>query len=294
MSKRGQIQRHLGVLNEISGIMGAMRNISLMETHKLARFLTHQHRVLAGIEAAAADFFSHHPELGYRTEPAASGVIVAIGSQRGFCGDFNEALADAIHEHWRKAAAQPPAVLVVGRRLATKLGKEPRVTATFDGPSVAEEVQPVLQRLMKVLGELQAQQRWAGLLAVTVFAHHEGEEKVGVRSILPVPHPGRTAPRFPYPPLLNVTPSAFFSELARHYLWAQMHDVFYSSLMAENHRRLQHMEGAMQRMEEKANELQRKYNVLRQEEITEEIEVIMLSNDALQTPRRAAEVRGEA
>ena len=80
----------------------------------------------------------------------------------------------------------------------------------------------------------------------------------------------------------------FFSELARHYLWAQMHDVFYSSLMAENRRRLRHMEGAIRRMEGKAGEMQRKYNMLRQEESVEEIEVIMLSNDALQTRRHAA------
>ena len=51
--------------------------------------------------------------------------------------------------------------------------------------------------------------------------------------------------------------------------------------MAENRRRLQHMEGAMQRMDENASELRRKVNLLRQEEITEEIEVIMLSHEAL-------------
>lgn len=46
----------------------------------------------------------------------------------------------------------------------------------------------------------------------------------------------------------------------------------------------------MQRMEENASQLQRKYNVLRQEEITEEIEVIMLSNEALQ---RSLNIRKE-
>ncbi|MBL8529167.1 MAG: F0F1 ATP synthase subunit gamma [Burkholderiales bacterium] len=285
MSKRAQIQRHLAVLNEISGIMGAMKNISLMETHKLARFLAHQHRVLAGIEAAAADFLSHHLEIGYRTESPTSGVVVAVGSQRGFCGDFNESLAHAVREHWRQADRKPTGVLVVGRRLAAKLSGEFHVTASFDGASVAEEVQPVLQRLMNALRELQARGGQTSLLTVLVFAHQEGEDQVCARSILPVTIPERACPPFPYPPLLNLAPLTFFAELARHYLWAQMHDVFYSSLMAENRRRLQHMEGAMQRMEENASELQRKYNVLRQEEITEEIEVIMLSSDALR--RRA-------
>lgn len=285
MSKRAQIRRRLGLLNEISGIMGAMKNISLMETHKLARVLTHQHRVLAGIEAAAADFLSHYPEIGYRTEFEAPSVVVAIGSQRGFCGDFNEALAHAVREHWQQASGELGGVLVVGRRLATKLGADPLVIAALDGPSVAEEVEAVLHRLMDRLGELQARQSRTGLLAVTVIAHHEGEAAPGRRSLLPVPHPGRPSPRFPYPPLLNLAAPTFFSQLARHYLWAQMHDVFYSSLMAENRRRLQHMEGAMQRMEERAGDLKRKYNLLRQEEITEEIEVIMLSSDALR--RRA-------
>lgn len=286
MSKRGQIRKHLETLNDIGGIMGAMKNISLMETHKLGRFLAFQHRVLAGIEASAADFLAHHPEIGYRPAAAAPGIIVAIGSQRGFCGDFNESLAQTLRHHWRQTADNPSDLLIVGRRLAAKLGQELRITATFDGPSVAEEVRPVLQRLMDALGELQPRAGEHGLLTVSVFAHREGENQVSVRSILPVPNPGQATPCFADSPLLNLAAPKFFSELARHYLWAQMHDVFYGSLMAENRRRLQHMEGAMQRMEENAGELQRKYNLLRQEEITEEIEVIMLSNEALQRSRQ--------
>lgn len=285
MSKRGPIQKHLATLKDIGGIMGAMKNISLTETHKLARFLTHQHRVLAGIEAAAADFLAHHPEVGYRPQAAPPGVVVAIGSQRGFCGDFNETVAQAVRQHWRDTTGDPSDVLVVGRRLAAKLGREVRITANFDGPSVAEEVRPVLQRLMDALGGLRPRVGEQGLLTISVFAHREGESQLTVRPIQPEPPPGNRLPRFAYPPLLNLTPPKFFAELARHYLWAQMHDVFYGSLMAENRRRLQHMEGAMQRMEENASQLQRKYNALRQEEITEEIEVIMLSNEALQRSR---------
>ena len=286
MSKRAQIQKHLAVLNEISGIMGAMKNISLMETHKLARFLAHQHRVLAGIEAAATDFLCHHPQFAYRTESTASGVMVAIGSQRGFCGDFNESLVDAISQYEAEVTKQPHSLLVVGRRLASRLDKKTPVIASFDGPSVAEEVQPVLHRIMSALTELQSREGGTGLSSVKVIAHHEGDNQLSVRSILPAPNRRIDASRYAYPPLLNLAPSTFFIELAHHYLWAQMHDVFYSSLMAENRRRLQHMEGAIQRMDEKAGEMQRKHNMLRQEEITEEIEVIMLSNDALH--KRAA------
>ena len=285
MSKRGQIQRHLGTLKDIGGIMGAMKNISLMETHKLSRFLAHQHRVLAGIEAAAGDFLVHHPEIDIRPQAIDSSMVVAIGSQRGFCGDFNESLAEALHQHWHQTSNNRPHILVVGRRLAAKLHKDLPVSAVFDGPSVAEEVPTVMQRLTDTLVGLQSSTKGQGLLSISVFAQREGENQVSPRAILPVPDPAAILRRHPYPPLLNIAAKEFFAQLVRHYLWAQMHDVFYSSLMAENRRRLQHMEGAMQRMDENANELRRKVNLLRQEEITEEIEVIMLSNEALRRSR---------
>ena len=52
--------------------------------------------------------------------------------------------------------------------------------------------------------------------------------------------------------------------------------------MAENRRRMQHLEGAIRRLEERTSELALKRNALRQEEITEEIEVILLSARAVQ------------
>lgn len=54
------------------------------------------------------------------------------------------------------------------------------------------------------------------------------------------------------------------------------------------------MEGAIVRMAEKAGEMQRKYNMFRREEITEEIEVIMLSSDALNKPTHSVGRPAEA
>ena len=65
------------------------------------------------------------------------------------------------------------------------------------------------------------------------------------------------------------------------YLFARLHELLYSSLLAENQARMEHLESAVQRLERKSVELLRKRNVLRQEEITEEIEVIMLSAELL-------------
>ena len=278
MSRRGQIQLHLQKLNEIGAIMRAIKNVSLMETHKLARFLDHQHRVVGGIEAAACDFVRHHPDLGMQAETDSAATILAIGAERGFCGDFNESVASALRHC---LATGSPKVLVVGSRLAAKLEGDQRVSAVLEGPNVVEEVPTVLESVMTKLAGLHAGDLQSLPLSVTVLSHREAEEGVVAQPVSALPARAGTVTQEAYPPLLTLPAPALHRALVRHYLWAQMHYLFYSSLMAENRSRLQHMERAMQRMEEKAEEMGRRQNMLRQEEITEEIEIIMLNTGTL-------------
>ncbi|HBE93756.1 MAG TPA: hypothetical protein DDW55_15050, partial [Gammaproteobacteria bacterium] len=55
----------------------------------------------------------------------------------------------------------------------------------------------------------------------------------------------------------------------------------YTSLMAENHQRVAHLEGAVKHLDDESAELMRQSNILRQTEIIEEIEVILLSAASL-------------
>jgi len=57
--------------------------------------------------------------------------------------------------------------------------------------------------------------------------------------------------------------------------------LLYGSLLPENQRRMQHMDSAVRRLDRTSEELVLRRNVLRQEEITEEIEIIVLSVAAL-------------
>jgi F-type H+-transporting ATPase subunit gamma len=91
----------------------------------------------------------------------------------------------------------------------------------------------------------------------------------------------RPARRFSFPPRLNLRPVQRLPKLVDHYLTAVLHEVLYSSLLAENQRRLLHMDGAMRRIENDLAQLKTRYNALRQEEIIEEIEVILLSAEAV-------------
>ena len=61
MSSLAELSQRLTRIREISGIMTAMKSLSLVETRKLGRFIGHQRRMLDNIEAAAADFLHFFP-----------------------------------------------------------------------------------------------------------------------------------------------------------------------------------------------------------------------------------------
>ena len=278
MSRRHELEQHLHTLKEIRDIMNAMKNLSLMEMRKLTRFISTQRRVVASMESAAADFLGFYPHL-LAGHGNTQDVYLLLGSERGFCGDFNDALLPALQEHLHGTSPGQVILIVIGHRLSAKLDGDPRVAARLDGPGVVEEVQPVLMRLMDTLGTLQTRHDSASPLRLTVFHHRPDANKVDVSVFQPFKQ-WESKAHFSHPPLLNLEPQLFLAGLADHYLFAALHELFYGSLMAENTRRLQHMDNAVRRIEQESEELLLKRNILRQEEITEEIEVIMLSAEA--------------
>jgi F-type H+-transporting ATPase subunit gamma len=56
-----------------------------------------------------------------------------------------------------------------------------------------------------------------------------------------------------------------------------LHALLYASMMMENHDRVRHLDGAVRHIDDQSEDLARQCNALRQEEIIEEIEVILLS-----------------
>jgi F-type H+-transporting ATPase subunit gamma len=276
MGRRREVQQRLTSIQEIDGIMVAMKNLALLETHRLARFIDTQRRAVMNIEAAAADFLAFYPEAAAPGDGMQQMLLLVIGSERGLCGDFNETLLEPL----AVATQQADTLLVaVGSRLEAKLHDDAGIAAFVEGPSVGEEVEAALARLVKVLGDLQ-QQRPGQVWRINALYHDDENAEPRLRQLLPLARPsGRSA--YSHAPLLNLDPAQFLSQLTDQYLYAALHEVFYASLMSENRMRLEHMDSAIRRLEKDEAALRLRYNALRQEEIIEEIEIIMLSAEAL-------------
>lgn len=277
MTRRQDLERHRHSMGEIRDIMNSMKTLTYMETRKLARFLDAQHTVVESIEEVAADFLSFHadtlPEVGEMTP-----VYLLIGTERGFCGDFNQGLMHHLELTLDTQPAGKPILIGVGRKLHTLLENDTRVAALIDGASVVEEVTVVLNQMVDELSSLQERH---GMLTVYGL-YHGGKDGIVMQRLLPpFQQYLHQPPRYPHPPILHRSPAKFLIELTEQYLLAALQAMLYTSLMTESHNRVTHLEGAVNHLDDESDELARQCNALRQEEIIEEIEVILLSASSL-------------
>lgn len=277
MTRRHQLAAKLEGYREVRSILSAMKNIALMELRALAGLVENQRRAMSTIERAAADFLAFYP-LPAGPAPAAT-VCVVIGSERGFCGEFNEALeAEA-----RAVQARGERLLAVGARLAERLEATDPGTV-LAGANVAEELPAVLEQVAARLVGIQREAPPGPLAVKAVYQNPDGSGPV-TRVVAPLPLADEPPPARGYPPRLTLDPPEFFAELLEQALLLALQEAFSVSLIAENRRRLEHMEGALKRLDDIVARLAQRMNASRQEEITQEIEVIMLSAEAVVAAR---------
>ena len=149
MSQSRELQLHIAQMEEIRSILNSMKNLAFIEIHKLTRFQTMQGQAVANIENAALDFLDFYPLSA--ADDNATPICILVGAERGFCGDFNESLINAI------AAEAYTGVIAIGSRLCNRLEDYPvNVIATIEGANVAEEVPVVLNRLIDTISSLAA------------------------------------------------------------------------------------------------------------------------------------------
>lgn len=274
MTRRRDLRQRMQSLEEIHKILGAMKSLAYMETRKLTHRIENQHLVVQTIEQAAADFLSFHPyPFSVEERPR---VLIIIGSERGFCGDLNEKLLHYLESRTMDSEPARFALIAVGYRIGAKLHGHPLLAAAIEGADTAEEIDRVLARIVDTLAGLR--DRYGPVSLSALYLNHETDDVTTEPLLPPFEEFAENEPSFTVPPLLYLEPQDFLFRLVDQYLLAALHEILYASLMAENHRRVRHLDGALRHLDRRLDDLQRKDRQLRQEEIIEEIEVMLLES----------------
>lgn len=269
MTRRHEQITHRHQLNDIRNIMNSMKTLAIMETNKLTRFIENQATMTSNIEDMAADFLHFNPQVLPEIEPT-SNIILLVGSERGFCGDYNEQLLQQLDSTIEDMNNDNPTIIAVGSKFHSLVSQTPHDIIYIQGASIVEEIFNVVGLIAK---ELENFQQPTSLYAL----HHVDQHNTFIADALLPPFKDMDVNKVTTttPPLLNMDAKDFFLDLTDHYLFNAIHRLLYLSLMIENQLRIQHLENATQYLDEKLEELKHKINALRQEEIIEEIEVIL-------------------
>lgn len=280
MARYHELGRYRGKLDDIHGIMHSMKTLSQMEIHKLGKIIDAQHAIQKQIRAVACDFLNFY---GNRLPDwqGSQKTVLLIGSERGFCGDFNPKIIDAFREQFLQEPREDHSeihLIAVGNKLVPLIDSASlteRAPYLLAGANVNEEVGNLAEQLMQTLAELQTTDE------LYAIYHAYPQEEILCEKLLPAFSGFQqlhcSSPPPPHEPLLNLDVQAFLLELTDHALQHNLHHLLYDSLMAENLQRVRHLENATRHLEQKSEVLKKRMNVLRQEEIIEEIEVLLLN-----------------
>ena len=270
--RRHELDKHRRKLDEIRDILASMKTLAAMETHKLGRFIEAQNQMSLSIGEIAADFLCFNPGILPATKTSPFELILVIGSERGFCGDFNDQLVEQLHRRFSLQHRLRAKLIVVGNKLQPLLAQDDGQNINIRGADIADEIVTVLDSLAQVFAG------YHPVDALYVLHHGEAVDDIIADQLLPpFEQPPLKTCAYTAPPLLNMPAVDFLLELTDHFLFHSLQRILYLSLMAENQHRVQHLERATRHLEDSTEQLNRKINALRQEEIIEEIEVILLN-----------------
>lgn len=252
------LRRRAILLDELRQIVSAMRNMSVAALQRLGKAAEVELEAERLLTQALADLDTQLPP------PIGAEVCLAIGSERGFCGGFN----DRIAEFAKMYAAERPGMrcYVAGSRLAPLLENEWPQLTILTGCADMEDASAAVSDWLALL--LSGIINWPPL---TVIFHDE--EGVKARSLFPLPPLPKSSTGMA--PLRYLEPSQIKAGFISEWLRLALLGTLTRSLTAEHRWRLNQMQRADHYLEEAEAKLKGKMQRQRQNEITVELENLM-------------------
>jgi F-type H+-transporting ATPase subunit gamma len=298
-----QLTRQENTLTSIRGVVRTMKALAALNAPPYERAATaieaYRRTVRHGFAA-----FAHR--MGGRVVvdevSTQRQVLVAFGSDHGFCGNYNEAVARLTQKALADSTTRSPVVLCVGAKLEAALADsgvmvEQRLTppASVDGIGrLASQIVSHIERLAQGLP----------LISLHVNLVHtcrldRGERGVVVTPLLPLERDLLEAPR-PWPeralPDFSMAPKALLAALLRNHIFANVFHASAEAMATENAARLALMQQAEQSVDERLEAVRRHASRVRQDQVTEELMDIVIGHfDAVPSaPRIGDKAEGQA
>lgn len=287
MNGETELRQRGELLDELAQIVQSMRNLAFAELQRVSRGRQVRESARQAVEAGLAALEgdpsgADRPGAGCSGRPSSEArVVLVIGAERGFCGGFNSRLVQACVERGEldsqgsegdadeQERPSPVTFLASSRRLADLLTPHGAAAEALPGCASSDESEAVLsawlERLAKALASGQ-----------TIEVMHIAGQDVQTVPLWPMVRPDA--------PVMVTSPvrywldrSAIRLPLQLQWLELRLRELMLDSLEQENHWRLAQMQRAQDRLEELRRDLHRRYAMVRQSNITTELETLASS-----------------
>ncbi len=289
-----QLVQQEKVLSSIRGIVGTMKALAAINVgpyERAAQAIGAYHRtILQGFSAFA---FRMRGRAQLDLPRVTRRVIVAFGSDHGFCGNYNEQVARALLPHVPQNNRHKALLICVGARLARALEDvgltvDQRLTPPASVEGIGRLSGEIVMRVERFSGgplaELGVRLAWTRRI--------EGGAREAATTVLLPLDPALLQPPMrwasPALPDFSLAPGAMLSALVRNHIFASVFRASAEAMVTENAARLALMQQAEQSVGERLEGVRRELAGVRQDEITHELMDIVIGHlgEGSDAPRR--------
>lgn len=279
MESLAGIKAKLASLAQLHDLIRALRALAASHSREAQNALAGTNRYVRIIEeaiAGAATLVEGAASTGGGLAAGNNGVLIAVCSENGFVGGFNEQVLG------RAVSALEPGekLVVIGRRGEARAAEKNLDVARAFAMTTHIGGIPELARHISAHLESAATMR-------AVYAKYRQGASFDVveKTILPLSPELMNRPAQRMPPLHQLAPRLLLEKLAAEYFFAELSDILMESFASENTARLRTMEAADNNINDKLEKLQMDERTRRQSEITEELlDVVTGARAVLENP----------
>ncbi len=275
MEQLPRLKARIASLSELRDLIRALRALAASHVQEAQYALGGIRRYVEVIEDSIAEgtgLLTDTVGLGFDGRSLDDSVLIAVCSEHGFTGAFNELLLDRAETELRPGQK----LAVIGRRGAA-LAEERGLAISWSFP-MATHVGGILGVTRRVADQLSAVSE-----ADIVFGHYQrgGFYRIAAKGILPLDPALLSRSETRSRPLHHLAPELLLLRLEGEYLFAEITRAVMESLASENGARLRVMEAADHNIGDKLQDLRRNEQVLRQESITSELLDVVTGAEAI-------------
>jgi len=297
MQSLERIRKSITSAEELGSVVRTMKGMAAASIRQYVRAVESLGEYRRTIELGLQAMFSSDPDRLVTAPPAPPGQVgvVIFGSDQGMCGQFNSRIAEHAISAVESAASdsRPMNILVIGRRIVPLLESA--------GLSIDEQLAPAtsLVGITSLVQEILVRvEQWRSRLGVDEIVLLYNKSLGGAAY---EPHTQQLFPvdlqwlgelhsrKWPSRglPIHTIEWQPLFAALIREFFHTVLFQASAESLASENASRLASMQAAERNIEEKLEELNMHFRLLRQGTITEELLDITSGFEALSTARPA-------